>query len=185
MLAMLLNASIANADWVLNSKQSKFNFMTTKNASVTEKHVFEKITGSISSGAIATLKIDLASVETGVPIRNERMQELLFEVGRFQEAVVTLKPNRTQLDALKAGEFFDQPVSANLNLHGMENSVDANLRIVKLADGGLLVTTIAPIVFNPELFGMKNGIEKLRNIANLQSITSLVPVTFSLVFDSK
>lgn len=171
------------ADWVLNEKLSSLSFVTTKNASVTEKHTFKKMEGSLNPDGLANLTIKLDSVETGVPIRNDRMKELLFQVDRFPEAVVELKVDKKQLDSLKLGQIIDLPVGANLKLHGIEQAIEAKLRVIKLVNEGLTVSTAEPILLNTDLFGLKAGVEKLREIVNLQSITGVVPVTLNLVFD--
>jgi polyisoprenoid-binding protein YceI len=183
LIVLVLFAPTAFADWVLNQKLSSLSFLTTKNASVTEKHTFNKMSGSLSDEGLAKLVIQLNSVETGVPIRNERMKELLFQIERFPEALVELKFDKTKLDSLKAGQMMDLPVTANLKLHGIERSMDANLRIIKLTNAQVSVTTVEPIIMNTEWFGLQAGVEKLREIVNLQSITGAVPVTLSLVYN--
>ncbi|MDO8843343.1 MAG: YceI family protein [Methylicorpusculum sp.] len=186
LILMLLTASpLFAADWTLSSKESTFNFMSTKNAAVTELHTFQNISGEIN-GDKGKLNIDLASVETQIPIRNDRMKEHLFDTKQFPQATVELNLAPNVFESLqKAGSMTDLPVKANLGLHGMKKEISAKLRIIKLADNKFVASTLEPILLIPGDFGLEPGLKKLMEIAKLNSITNSVPVTFSLVFEKK
>ena len=47
---------------------------------------------------------------------------------------------------------------------------------------GLRVDTLAPIIVKADAFALVDGIESLREIAGLPSISRSVPVSFSLLF---
>ena len=82
-LVILLSAlgvmAPAQADWAL-SDSSRIGFVSIKNNSIGENNAFERVSGSISASGEVSLSVDLSSVETGVGIRNERLQKMLFEV---------------------------------------------------------------------------------------------------------
>ncbi|MCD2449812.1 YceI family protein [Methylicorpusculum oleiharenae] len=184
-LMLLTTSPLFAADWTLSSKDTTFSFMSTKNAAVTEVHTFLNISGEII-GDKAKLDIDLASVETQIPIRNDRMKEHLFDIKQFPQATVELKLEPKIFDSLqKAGSMKDLLVKANLDLHGMKKEISAKLRIIKLADNKLVASTLEPIILIPGDFGLEPGVKKLMEIAKLNSISSAVPVTFSLVFEKK
>ncbi len=185
LLTLLVASPYVAADWALNPKESTLNFISTKNASVTEVHRFQSVAGSIS-GEKASLTIDLASVETQIPIRNDRMKEHLFEIQQFPQATVELNLDAKAMQSLaSAGTFIDMPVTAAVDLHGMKKDLPAKLRVIKLAENKLMATTLEPVVMVPADFGMQTGLGKLMEIAKLNSITSSVPVTFNLVFEQK
>lgn len=185
LLALLGASPWAAADWQLNAKDSALNFLSTKNASVTELHAFQSLSGDWV-GDKAKLTIDLASVETQVPIRNERMKEHLFEIQQHPQATVELTLDAKAIEALQvSGALVDMPVLAHVDLHGVKKDQNAKLRVFKLSEHKLLVTTLEPVLLNPADFNMQTGLNKLLEIAKLSSITSIVPVTFSLVFDQK
>ncbi|MCT7655446.1 YceI family protein [Oceanimonas sp. NS1] len=84
-----------------------------------EPNHFERVSGTLSDAGRFELTIDLASVESGIPIRNERLEEYLFETGRFPK--LTLSADLSgQLEALTQGEDRVIETDATLNLHGTE-----------------------------------------------------------------
>lgn len=173
------------AGWSLNNDQSKLNFISTKNSSKTEIHHFKKLSGSISDQGNATLSIDLNSVETHIPIRNERMQKFLFKVDSFPSAKISLQVDAKKLKSMNPGDSFEAPVQATLDLHGVSNTVESQVRVVALQNGALDVATVWPTVVNVADFDLLEGVKKLQEIAKLKSIDSAVPVTFNLIFENK
>ncbi|MFV0275687.1 MAG: hypothetical protein ACK5HY_00645, partial [Parahaliea sp.] len=60
---------------------------------------------------------------------------------------------------------------------------EAPVLIARDASGDLLrVVTTRPVVVNAGDFDLVKGIEALRQVAGLKTISTAVPVTFSLVF---
>lgn len=184
-LALLILPAYVSADWQLNAKESVLNFASTKNATVTELHSFQSLSGELK-GDKAKLTIDLASVDTQIPIRNDRMKEHLFEISQYPQATVQLTLDAKSLEALEEpGSMLDMPVSAGVDMHGIKKDISAKLRVIKLADGKLIASTLEPILLLPADFSMQAGVNKLLEIAKLTSISTAVPVTFSLVFEEK
>lgn len=184
--ALLVLSPYAVADdWQLNAKESVLNFASTKNAAVTELHSFQTISGEISADK-AKLTIDLASVETQIPIRNDRMKEHLFEIVKYPQATVQINLDPKVLESLEnAGSMVDTTVVAAVDMHGIKKDLTAKLRVIKLTDSKMVASTLEPILLLPADFSMQAGVNKLLEIAKLTSITSTVPVTFSLVFEEK
>ncbi len=169
------------ADWDLDAQRSTVQFMSVKNASVAELHHFNVLTGGINDAGSAQVVIDLDSVETLIPIRNERMRELLFDTARFPATTLTAEvPD--DLDALDAGATRDVALTVHVDLHGMRAPVEAKARITRLADGGLQVALSEPLIISAADFGLDGGIEMLREVAGLQNISTAVPVLATLVF---
>jgi len=174
-------ATTAAAQWQLNSEASALKFATVKNAAVTELHHFTSITGSVS-GARIEIRVALASVETLIEVRNERMREMLFEVVRFPEALVVIDGGQLPLDAIAAGGMHGLDVPIEVSLHGVTQSMSTSVRTVSL-DGRIIVFNDAPLLVRAADFGLEPGIEALREIAGLNAIDDVVPVTFTLVFE--
>mgnify|MGYP003311122456 FL=1 len=65
----------------------------------------------------------------------------------------------------------------------MSIDVETQVSAVKLADNRLMVATKQPLLLNASALGLADGIEQLRAIANLPSISLAVPVTFQLLFE--
>ncbi|MFK8042425.1 YceI family protein [Congregibacter sp.] len=181
-VALLSSASqFAAADWELDGERSTVQFMSVKNASVAELHHFRSITGGISDTGAAQVALDLDSVETLVPIRNQRMRELLFETVRFPAAMLRAEVPES-LSALPIGETRDTAIEVEVDLHGAKQSYIAEVLVTRLSDGGLQVVISEPLVVKAADFGLDGGIEILREVAGLQSISTAVPVSGQLVF---
>ncbi len=172
-------------DWVLSSGESHLAFTTVKNGQVAEAHSFSGLSGSVSADGAAELSIALASVETGIDIRNERMRDLLFDVVDFPAATVTAALDPAAFAGLQTGDTLVQPVATTLSVHGANAEVATDLAVTRLGEGKVNVSTIAPIIVSADSLDLADGVEELRNIANLDSITGQVPVTFSLTFEQQ
>ncbi len=179
LLALSGQAMATEESWTLNAKDSSLHLVSVKKNSVGEVFHFSSLHGAIEQGE-ARLDIDLASISSGVEIRDQRMRKHLFEVTRFATATVVLPVNPDWLH-IAPGDFRDVKVEATLSLHGVTRSVPASLRIVGLQDG-LMVGTLRPILVQAKDFGLDGGIETLRALAKLSSIVQVVPVDLQLHF---
>ena len=56
------------------------------------------------------------------------------------------------------------------------------LSVTRLSHQSFLVQSSEPLLLNAGSLGLSDGIESLRVIAGLPSISKSVPVTFSLIF---
>ena len=88
---LLLFSSSTFSDWTLINEKSKLNFISTKASNIEEIHTFTMLSGKVTENGKALIEIDLGSVETLIPIRNERMKNLLFQTKIYPKAVFRLK----------------------------------------------------------------------------------------------
>ena len=168
----------AQADWTL-SDSSRIGFVSIKNNSIGENNAFERVTGSISATGQVAVSVDLSSVETGVGIRNERLQKMLFEVASFPTASIDASLSDSQITALKAGGAQTESVAVNISLHGKTVNKTANLSVSASGDD-VRVTTTQPIVITAQEFGLEAGVAALQQIAGLNAISRSIPVTVDL-----
>jgi polyisoprenoid-binding protein YceI len=175
-------ATQAVADWQLEPSPSSLSFVSIKNNVIAEAHTFTKLSGSVDQIGAAHIDIDLNSVETLIPIRNERMRELLLETDKFPVARVSAQLDMAPLLALEVEgmQVLDMPFS--LTLHGIEITKSVKVRLIRLSSGAFQVSSVMPVMISSGDFGLDRGLEALREIANLQAITPVVPVSFSVVF---
>jgi polyisoprenoid-binding protein YceI len=180
-----VNASKANSNgnWSLDSSTSYLSFATTKNINTVESHTFTGIAGDISDAGLATLVIDLNSVNTGNAIRDGRMQGLLFEVVKFPSATVTLNLTTNQIGDIPIGGAATQNISANLNLHGVDGIINTKVSVQKLSATRIQVQSLSPVIINAPDYALANGVEELRKAVNITSISTAVPVNFILFYD--
>src|SRR5690606_31654272 len=90
-IVALLLSSAAQAEWTLDNEASAFYYVTSKAGAVSELNSFGNLSGTIADDGSATLSIDLASVNTAIEIRDQRMRDIVFKVGEFPRAEVALK----------------------------------------------------------------------------------------------
>ena len=180
-LASLGFASAAQAAWELDNDRSAVQFMSVKNASIAELHHFKALAGGVSDEGDAQLVIDLDSVETLIPIRNERMRELLFETLRYPAATISATVP-AELRDLAPGESRSATLALQVALHGVQVPVNASVQVTGLSDGDLQVVLQEPVVIKAADFALGEGVEVLREVAGLASISTAVPVTGALVF---
>jgi len=180
--ALLSISAAASADWTLDPAESRLSFVSTKNDKITEVHRFNTLTGSVADDGNAVLNVRLASAETGIPIRNERLASLLFHVDEFPQAIAHLKVDLAAAKALKPGQHEIVKPEVSLDLHGVTATLPAELRVTRLDRHHWLVTTESPLVVSAAAFKLDAGLEELRDIAKLQAIADGVPVTLALSF---
>jgi polyisoprenoid-binding protein YceI len=180
-LCLLITSFSAQANWELSNEQSSINFISIKKSSIGEIHVFKSLSGSLKD-ATASVSIDLSSVDTKIPIRNDRIKSMLFKVANFSSATATTTIDLSELENLQDGESFQKNVDLHLNLHGVTNTISSVIQVIKLTNNRVLVNTVHPIIIKAADFDLVDGIEALKNIAQLPVISTAVPVTFSLLF---
>jgi len=181
--AALLPAAVsAQAQWRLDNDASSLSFVTIKAEHVGEVHSFDRLSGSISEEGVADITIELASINTLIPIRDERMQNLLFETNLFPEARLGAELDIGGFEALEPGGSATATIGFDLSMRGQSNSYQAEVRVTRLADNGIQATTLKPILVIANSFDLVRGVEALREIAGLPSISNTVPVSFTVVF---
>ena len=84
---------------------------------------------------------------------------------------------------LGIGETTVQPLDATVSLKGVEGAVETQVDVTRTAPDRVVAMSSEPVVIYADSFGLGEGIEQLREIAGLPSITPAVPVTFALVFE--
>jgi polyisoprenoid-binding protein YceI len=183
--ALALIALPASADWTLNNGQSNLSFISVKKGDVAEVHRFDQLNGSVDGTGNVELTIQLASVNTAIPIRDERMREMLFNTKAFPSADLTGKIDISEIIKLGVGGIIVSTLQGELTLHGQSRPVTTELVVARLAAHKLLVSSRKPLVLQADDYDLLAGVEKLREVAGLSSISKAVPVSFVLVFDQK
>ncbi len=172
----------AGGTWSLVADASRLSFVSVKGGDVAEVHHFAKLSGGVAPDGTATLEIPLDSVETGIPVRNARMREFLFETGRFPAARVTARIDFRRFDGLAVGDQLRLPLAGELSLHGVTAPIETEVSVIRAGPSRVVVASRDPIIVNAATFGLGDGVLQLMKLANLDSITADVPVTFQLTF---
>lgn len=174
--------SQAFAEWQLDNENSSFSYVSSKVSAVSEVNHFKQLSGLIDDNGNASLQIDLASVETAVEVRNQRVRDILFQVADFPAASVSLHVDSEQLAELASGESFNDEFSFSLSLHGIDADLTADLSVIKLTNNQLQIQLVSPLIIDAQDFNLASGVEELKEIAGLASINNNVIVDFSLRF---
>ena len=181
LLVICLTTSVhVLAGWVIDPEGSYVGFASVKNDLLAENHSFTLITGTIEDSGDANIVIALASVETLIPIRNERMQAILFEVAQYPDVTVTANLDLDEFTSLGLGESKTDTILLGINLHGTDISENVLVKVTRSSDNSYEVTSLGPIVIHASQFALSDGVESLRKVAGLLSIDLMVPVTFDL-----
>ncbi|WP_067104738.1 MULTISPECIES: YceI family protein [Microbulbifer] len=182
---LLLTSAPSHAEWILDSDASEITFLTVKKQSVAEINNFRELQGALDTKGKASITIPLAKVDTKIPIRDERMRKLLFETTKFAEARVTAQIDIEKLRQLQPGQTTVIETNITLALRDVTHQEPARLQVTALSGDQMLVNTVEPVVINAGDYQLLEGVDKLREVAGLDAISPVVPVTVKLVFDEK
>ena len=175
-------ASSASAHWELDNNSSTLSFVTVKADHVGEVHTFDQLSGEINDDGSVQITIELASVNTLIDIRNERMQNMLFETNLFPQATISGEIDLDAVAAMDAGVSQAISVDFDLAIHGESSSYTADVLVTR-TESGVLASTVKPIIVMADTHGLVSGVEALREVAGLPSISRAVPVSFNVVFE--
>lgn len=168
--------------WTLAPEGSHLAYGTIKKDTVGEVNSFTRLSGHVSADGMAEIQIDLASVETNIDIRNERMIEHVFR--KVGTATLTAAFDMDEVSGLAVGQTTVVDAEAALSLAGAEVEFDAEMFVARLSDTTVMVTTNDMVFLGTEDAGLNAGVDKLMELAKLPGITRTVPVTARLIFNA-
>lgn len=175
-------ARVTEGAWTLDPAASRFTYVSVKAGEVAETNRFERLSGSVAPDGTASLDIDLASVDTGVGARNERMREIFFDVAANPTARVTARLDPAGFADLAIGQSLTRAFTATVEIKGVTGDVETETLVTRVAEDRVIVVPSAPVIISTDMFGLTDELGELRALAELPSITPAVPVTFSLSF---
>ena len=174
--AAAMLSPLAQADWQIGPG-SQVQFVSIKNNTTGEVSHFETLAGTVTDAGAVKVRVALDSVETNIGIRNERMKKMLFEVGLYPEAVITAQLDAEAVAAMSDGGVTN--VALLIDLHGQTVTKDALLNVA-VTDQGVTATTTQPILLTASEFGLEGGVAALQEVAGLNAISRVIPVTVAL-----
>lgn len=181
-----LVTSISYANWSVHSPDSSLHFLSVKaNApgasGTTEVHHVKHIDGTLKKNGDIALVIGVNSIDTGIEIRDERMQTMLFNVEQYPKIEFKGSIDLTKADSLQVGQFINLPFNGQLQMAGKSKEIEATVRYQVLDADRIRVSSLAPLVINTDDFTLTQGVDALRDIAGLHSIATTVPINFDFV----
>lgn len=165
------------ANWQVRGKDSAITFVSTKQSHIREVHQIAGFDVLVEASKKVVVKLDLSSVESGIPIRNERMKTMLFDISNFRYATLAFDLPESLNDINTATRFN---ISAQLELKGKTSPVQLDM-LVSPGDGQVTATLLKPVIVTAQQFGLEKGVDALREIAGLTSIGYSVPVNATIL----
>ncbi|MCP5144283.1 MAG: YceI family protein [Gammaproteobacteria bacterium] len=179
-LAISLIANVANAAWHVDPNASTVSFATIKADNVGESHRFTHVTGTIADDGYVNIEIDLASVDTAVEVRDQRMRDILFQVMDFPAAVITTRIEPAALHTMSIGSSKVMNTEATVTVHGQSTAVTLAVRVSRLGENLVQIASEKLLIVNAAQFNLAAGVDELRKVAGLERISLAVPVSFVL-----
>lgn len=180
----------SSADWAVDNSLSSLYFLSVKAAKpgavgITETLHFDLINGQLTKDGTINLELPLSKINTGIDIRNERMQNILFKAEHFPQIDFKGKIEIEPIKNLSDGQFVDLPFTGTLRISGQSKTIEATVRLQSLDKNRIRASTLAPVIINTDDFALTEGVDALREIAGLSSIATTIPVTFDFVLNEQ
>lgn len=176
-------ASDQSGTWSVDDAASALFYVTTKKEHVAERHVVPGITGGLTADGVLRVELDMASVTSGVDVRDNRLREHLYKVAEHPKAIFSGEIDMAEYEGLGIGESMESVVEGDLEIAGVEGFVDFTVMVTRAGEGRVVVSSYGPIIVDSADFELSEGIDTLRELAKLPHISYMVPVTFTLAFD--
>lgn len=173
----------ALADWNLDSNNSKLSYGTIKNGFIGESNTFKTISGTIEDNGHININIDLASVDTKLELRDQRMRDIFFKIAENANAKLTGDMNLEAHHDQQIGTSRVIEATIALELVGQKVDMDVMLLVTRLAENKVMVTPHDVIFVDVEDFELAGAIETLRELAGLETIATVAPMSFYLTFE--
>lgn len=119
-LSTLVSFSCA-AQWQVMEQDSS-QLRVGKKGDIAEVHHFKQLNGVLKDNGQFELTIPLMSVATGIDVRDERMQNLLFEVSLYPELKLSSQVDTKMLKDLAVGETKVADIDGKISLHGKQQT---------------------------------------------------------------
>lgn len=169
--------------WTLDPSNSRISFGSVKQKSIGESHSFSGLNGTVAADGTVTATIDLATVDTDIDVRNERMIKHVFK--NAPAAKLSAEMDMDALNAMKPGDAQTILVEGTLEFLGEEIPIDVDMFVMRATGDKVVAVSNDMIYLSTEELGIDAGIDMLKEIAGLEVITRATPVTIRLVFNSK
>lgn len=181
-LALCLTSTASFAqDWTLDSEDSRLSFGSIKNSYVGEVHTFEGLTGTVNREGVVAIEVPLSGVSTNIDIRNERMMEFVFN--SVPSATLSATLDMDAFSSMRPGDTETMELDATLSFLGNDVDVYTEVFVARLSGRSVLVTTNDMLFLDTDQLGIDSGIDKLQELASLDSITRATPIAIRLIFE--
>lgn len=182
LVATSIYSSAAHADWTLDAGNSNISYGTIKNDMIGENNTFKTISGSLTDNGHVNIDIDLASVDTLIEVRDGRMRDIVFKVAENATAKLSGDMNLQVHEDQEIGTSRVIEATIGLELVGQKIDQDVTLVVTRLAENKVMVTPHGVMFIDADDYDLVEAIETLRGLAGLDTIATVVPMSFYLTF---
>lgn len=169
--------------WAINSSESSVTFTSVKNGDILEVHSISGIAGGADFTGEFSVTLDLRTVETNIDIRNERVNEFLFEIASYPVATISGRFEPGDFDGLPVGGTLVTRINGTLSLHGVEAPVAIDVEVVRTDWDKVMVSSFLPVKINAADFNLEGGLATLQDLVGLDSISPVSEISFRLVLE--
>ncbi|AHG39629.1 hypothetical protein N018_04970 [Pseudomonas syringae CC1557] len=186
LLVMLAAVALpAHANWYLDNESSRLSFTSTKDSDIAEVQRFLVLHGKVGNKGLAEVEIEMDSVSTGIPLRDERLREQVFQVRTFPSAQINAQLNMRPINDLAPGAQLELRLPLSVRLRGKTHSYNAELLVTRLDERRFQVVTLEPLVVHAQDFDLVPDFTALRKTAGLSAVSLSVPVGAVLIFTAR
>ncbi len=134
---------------------------TVKANAIFDTYRFDAVEGEIGPGGKATVKIDLASINSSIDVRDVRLRFLLFETYKFPFAEIKADIDQSRLQELLTATRIEYTLVITLSMRGVVREIKTKVWVTRISDTTVSVATIEPIIVTAESVGLTKNIAKL------------------------
>ena len=171
------------AQWQLDASVSSLTYLSMKvsgERSIYEVNRFNSFDGGVDASGVR-IGIDLASLDTLVPIRNERVLAHVFKAAQFPRAQIT----GAGVSVPEVGDATEREVEVRLEMGGRAETVKGRISVTRPRGDTVVVQAVEPVLIDAKRWAMADGFEVLREMVKLAHIATTIPVSFRFVFRKK
>jgi hypothetical protein len=177
---MLAFSPLVLADWQIDSGFSRVSFVSIKRGTMADVQYFSTVTGLIDQKGNARLALPYDSLDNTMALQSERMKEVLFKADRYPEAIITSQIDLSRWEQMPVGDIRQEKLDFELDLNGQKQRLKADVSVTRIGETLVQISTLQPVLVKAVDFGLMEGLDKLKEIASVPSITPEIPVTVLL-----
>jgi hypothetical protein len=182
---LLLSSPWALGEWQLLPDYSRVSFVSFKRGEMAELQRFKELSGHIDDQGLVRVVLPFAGLDTGLALRDMRTREELFESERFPQAEVIGEVDVATWEQLAVGAAQVETLEIQLDLHGRQQRLKAEILVSRLGEESVQVTTLEPLLLKAADFDLLDGLERLRTYIGGAPIGPEVPVFAVLSFQRR
>ena len=104
-------------------------------------------------------------------------------VADYPTAIVTAQIDPASFEALGVGESTTQTLSGTLSIKEVEAPFETEVMVTRAGPDRVIAASTDPVIVDAGQLQLTDGLAQLQELAGLDSITPVVPVTFTLTFE--